>query len=128
MERKLAKITSARLEIQDRHILSFWIFVDYEEMGCQGVGGMALDSYCEDRKGRVGTTYGCEMIRRLLMLLGVNELSEAKGKMVWVLGEGPGFSFKPLGLETLRVDSKKGETKSLVFEDVYKEFADAKED
>lgn len=31
MNKQLAKITSASLEIQERQILNFWIFVDYEE-------------------------------------------------------------------------------------------------
>ena len=33
MNKKLAKITSAKLEIKDRGILNFWIFVEYEEGG-----------------------------------------------------------------------------------------------
>ena len=56
MEKKLAKITKAHLEIQERGILNFWIFVDYEEDGfSQGVGGIALDTWDEVKRKRVGT-------------------------------------------------------------------------
>ena len=34
---------------------------------CQGIGGIALDEYCKEKKERIGTAYGCEMIRRLLL-------------------------------------------------------------
>jgi len=45
MNKKLAKISKATLEIKERGILSFWIFVDYEEGCSQGVGGFALDEW-----------------------------------------------------------------------------------
>ena len=41
--KQLAKISMAKLSTE-RNILSFWIFVDYEEGFSQGVGGIALDS------------------------------------------------------------------------------------
>jgi len=43
--KQLAKITSAKLSIQERGILTFWIFVEYECGGGQGLGGLALDEY-----------------------------------------------------------------------------------
>ena len=39
MNRELARITSASLEIQEREILNFWIHVDYENGFSQGIGG-----------------------------------------------------------------------------------------
>lgn len=120
MEKKLAKVTKAHLEIQERGILNFWIFVDYEEGCSQGVGGIALDQYDPLKKERVGTAYGCEVIRQLLLLFNVNDFSEMKGKMVWVLGEGTGFSFTPTGLESLRVD---GKPKQVIFDSILAQFS-----
>ncbi len=120
MNRQLAKISSANLEIQERGILNFWIFVDYEDGAGQGVGGIALDQFDKEKDRRIGTAYGCEMIRRLLLCLSVNDFSEMKGKHVWVYGEGEGLSFKPLGLAPLHIDNSKSET--LIFDDVSKEF------
>lgn len=37
MNKQLAKIESATLEIKERGILNFWIFVKYENGGCQGL-------------------------------------------------------------------------------------------
>ena len=107
MIEKLARISKANLEIQDRGILIFWIMVDYEEGMSQGVGGIALDTYDEDKKKRIGTAYGCEIIRQLLLALDVNDFSEMKGKMVYVLGEGNGLSFTPKGIKTLQLNGGK---------------------
>ena len=118
MEKQLAHITDATLEIRERGILNFWIYVDYEEGSSQGVGGLALDEYDPETKERVGTAYGCEMIRQLLITLDVNDLKDAAGKMIWVIGEGAGFDFKPKGIKQLRKDGGR----ELVFADVYNRF------
>ena len=120
MEKKLAKVSKATLEIQERGILNFWVYVDYEEGCSQGVGGIALDEWDNEREERTGTAYGCEMIRQMLLLFKVNDFSEMKGKMVWVLGEGKGLSFTPKGLEVLRVD---GDPRKVIFSEVFDKFA-----
>jgi hypothetical protein len=120
MNRQLAKITDAGLEIKDRGILTFWIHVNYEDGGSQGIGGLCLDDYNKEKKTRVGSAYGCEMIRRLLIELDVNNFNEMKGKIIWVHGEGSGLSFTSKGIERLKVD---GGREPLIFEDVYNEFS-----
>mgnify|MGYP003419693171 FL=1 len=122
---KLAKVSKASLEIQDRGILNFWIHVDYEEGCSQGVGGIVLDGYDKELKGRVGTAGGCEVIRQLLLLFQVNDFSEMKGKYIWVVGEGEGLSFNPKGLKALRVD-KPGEVKEVIFKDIFDKFKEPK--
>ena len=119
MTKQLAKISKASLEIQERGILNFWIYADYEEGTSQGIGGIALDSYDESRKNRVGTAYGCEVIRRLLLALGVNDFSEMKGRHVWVLGEGEGLGFTPKGIQPLQTDNK---VPPVIFDEIYNEF------
>ncbi len=114
MNKQLATINSARLDILDRGILTFWIIVDYEEFGNQGIGGYALDEYCNTKKRRIGTAYGCEMIIRLMKLFQVDTLSDAEGMSVWILGNGKGFGFKPHGLRTLKKDG----ARELIFKDV----------
>lgn len=117
--RQLAKISEAKLEIKERGILNFWIWVDYEENGSQGVGGISLDTYDEEKKCRVGTAYGCEMIRRLLLEMQVNDFSEMAGKHIWVLGEGTGLSFKPTGVQGLKGNG--GSKEGVIFDNVYKD-------
>lgn len=116
---KLAKISKATLEIQERGMLNFWIYVDYEEGCSQGVGGFALDTYDEEKGHRIGTAYGCEVIRQLLLALDVNDFSEMKGKMIWVIGEGRGLNFQPKGLRPLNVDSSKDKT--VIFDKILRE-------
>lgn len=121
--KQLAKISKASLEIQERGILNFWIHVDYEEGCSQGVGGIALDQWDEEKQTRAGTAYGCEVIRRLLLALNVNDFSEMKGKMVWVVGEGEGLSFRPTGIQPLNVDNNKGN--AVIFSDILAEVGEA---
>jgi hypothetical protein len=122
-EKRLAKITKACLEIKERGILNFWIHVEYEDGGCQGVGGIALDVYDKEKKRRTGTAYGCEVIRRLLIELKVNDFSEMKGKNIWVHGVGEGFQFKTSGVSSLYVENK--DSKPVIFDDILKEFNEA---
>lgn len=121
MNKQLAKIEKASLEIKERGILNFWLYVKYEEGGNQGVGGISLDTWDEGKKSRVGTAYGCEVIRRLLLCLKVNDFSEMGGKMVWVIGTGSGLGFTPKGIESLSVD---GEKQTVIFADILEEFGD----
>lgn len=122
MNKQLAKITSARLEIQDRDIFMFWIYVEYEEGGGQGVGGFCLDTWDLNRERRIGTAYGCEMIMQILRVLKVNDFSEMKGQNIWVLGEAEGFNFTPKGIQPLRITG--GDAEPLIFDAVYEEFND----
>ena len=124
MEKKLAKITKAHLEIQERGILNFWIFVDYEEGGSQGVGGIALDTWDGVKRKRVGSAFGTEVIRQLLICIGVNDFSEMKGKYVWVIGEGDGMQFTPQGIQSLNTEKSKG--MQVIWEDILKEFGEEK--
>ena len=121
MNKQLAKISKAGLEIKERGILNFWIFVDYEEGLSQGIGGIVLDSYNKEKKERRGTAYGCEMIRKLLIELNVNDFSEMAGKQIWVYGEGSGLSFKPLGVSALRTDNPK--SLPVIFSEIAAEFS-----
>ena len=116
MNKQLAKISKATLEIKERGILNFWIYVDYEEGGSQAVGGIALDKWSKEKQERVGTAYGCEVIRRLLIELCVNDFSEMAGRHIWVFGEGDDFGFQAKGLQALRVDNR--ESMPVIFSDI----------
>ena len=130
LNKELAKITDFKLNIQERGILMFHLFVSYESGFSQGVGGLVLDDYIKNpnydpsdekssRGERVGTAYGCEMIRQLMLTLEVDDFSDAKNKLIYILGEGEAFSFKPLGIQTLSVY---GKVKTLIFSDVLDKF------
>lgn len=129
MEKKLAKVKSATLEIKERGILNFWVFVDYEDGLSQGVGGIILDDYDKERETRIGTAYGCEMIRQLLLFFNVNNLEECRDQMVYVTGEGKGLSFKPNGFEHLYVNIKSSSSalKRIDFDEILDMFIDTEE-
>lgn len=119
MIEQLAKITDASLTIQENGILSFSIWVEYENDGSvQNIGGYTLDNYSEKLKTRVGTAYGCEIIRRLLLELGVNDFSEMKDKVIWVIGIGNDNNFKVKGIRSLNINRQNNKNKGVIFEEI----------
>ena len=122
MNKQLAKVTSAALSIQDRGILTFWIFVDYEEGCSQGVGGICLDTYDEGKKRRVGTAGGLEVIRQILLAFKIDNLHELKGRHIWVLGEGEDLSFTPRGVQPLRTDNS--EATPVIWAEIFSDMVD----
>jgi len=113
MFKELARVSEAKLCFE-HEILTLFICVDYESGGSQVVGG-----YDKETHTRVGTACGCEFIRRILQFFRVNDLSEIKGKYVYVLTEKEGLNGDILGLQTLKLD---GEVKTFLFNDLFKEF------
>lgn len=120
MIKRLAKIESASLNIKDYGVLTFYMIVAYEDGYNQSICGICLDTYDEQTHERVGTAFGCELIRRLLLELYVNDFSEMAGKHIWVHGDGDGFSFEAKGISALYVDNQKSEP--VIFSDVLAEF------
>ena len=121
MNRELAKITNATLLIREEKILNLRIDVDYETGSGATIQGIILDNWNNDLKNRVGTAYGCEVIRRLLMAFDVDDLSQLKGKVTWVLGTGKDMSFIAKGLQPLYVNSHGIAT--IVFHEIYEYMA-----
>ena len=122
MNKQLAIISKASLEIQERGILNFWIHVDYEKGCSQGIGGICLDTYDKENEKRVGTAFGCEVIRRLLLELKVNDFAEMKGRHIWVYGEGEGLRFTPKGISSLKTDNSN--SKPVIFQEIINEFVE----
>ena len=122
MNKKLARVSSASLNILDRGILTFWVHADYEDGCSQGVGGFALDQWNKDAETRQGTVYGCELIRQVLTLFKVNDFSEIRGQMVYVLGEGNGLAFTPKGFERINLDKEYKSTDVVDFVKLAEEF------
>lgn len=122
MIKRLAKIESAGLNIKDRGLLTFYMIVTYENSYHQSINEICLDTYDEQINERVGTAFGCELIRRLFLELDVNDFSEMAGKHIWVHWDGEGFPFEAKGISALYVDNKKSEP--VIFSDVLAEFKD----
>lgn len=78
MNKQLCNVTKVCTSYQDRRILILDVFVDLESGGSLSVFNMCLDTYDQDKKQRVGTTYGCEMLRQTLAFFGVDDLSQIK--------------------------------------------------
>lgn len=114
---KLAKIRNCHLNTQDHGGLLLNLVVEYEDGGCQDIFCKCLDTYDETLKSRIGTAYGCEIIRRVLDIFKANDLTELKGKYVWVIGEGGNsLDFTPYGIRSPNVYKHK--SAPLYWEDV----------
>ena len=115
INKKLGKIKYSKLSM-DKNIMSLNILVDYDDGLSQNIFARALDEWSDDHQTRLGTIYGCEIIRRLLELFEVNDLSDIKDKIVYITGTGNILSFNPTGIERLSFDGGK----SINWEDVKK--------
>src|SRR3990167_10576868 len=85
-----AKINGTMLGIEDHGIMTASVELDYGGSG-QGFGGCALDEPIKDASGkflrRQGTAYGCEFIKRILWVVGVERWEALIGKHVRVKRE-----------------------------------------
>ena len=123
--KKLAKITRCDFSFKDTNkILILNIDVDYDEFDSQNICGLVLDDYDKDKKERIGTVFGCELIRRILDIFDCDNLKDIVGKVIYILGEGDGLGFKPKGLERPSFDNGK----KIIYDDILQEFTDAKTD
>ena len=109
MIKKLAKIETMGLDWFDRGILVVNAYGEDEDGWYQGFLNHVLDSYDEDLKKRVGTASGMNFLIDLLKFFGVNNLTEVKDYICYVLiddDERP-MSRKVLGFEQLHVNPNK---------------------
>ena len=83
MEIKNAIIESTSLGNEDHGIMTVWLCFNYEGFG-QSFGGYSLDNYDEKKDKRIGTAYGCEFIKRILEVVGVEKWEDLKGKHIRV--------------------------------------------
>jgi hypothetical protein len=104
--KKLAKVASVKLHIEDHGILTISISLDFGGIH-QGFGGYSLDTYDKEKKRRVGTDYGTEWILRLLNLFAVTSLDEIKGRSVYALYEKDEWNAFIEGLEMPEFDGGK---------------------
>ena len=120
MIKHLCKVTEASLGYQDRKILVLNVFVSLEQGGCLNIFGNVLDSYDETRKHRVGSAYGCELIRQTLDFFGVSDLHEIKDYYCYVLSDKEYISSSSdvLGIQQLDCSDKKYNQKKLLKSDL----------
>lgn len=82
-----ARIDSTMLGVEGHGILSCMIGLDYGGTH-QGFGGYGMDEPLKDDTGkfirRQGTAFGCEFIRRVLEVVGVERWEDLKGQHVRV--------------------------------------------
>lgn len=120
MIKHLCKVTEASLSYQDRKIMVLNIFVNLEDGGSLAVFNNVLDSYDETRKHRIGSAYGCELIRQTLDFFGVSDLHEIKDYYCYVLSDKEYISSSSdvLGIEQLGCSGKKHSQKKLLKSDL----------
>ncbi len=86
-----AQIESTMLGLEDHGCLTFWLHLKFDGTG-QGFGGFGMDEPVTDETGkflrRKGTEFGCEVILRVLNVVGVEKWEDLKGKYLRVRGGG----------------------------------------
>jgi len=108
--KKIAKVSSATLGMEDHGIWTVWVQLDYGGAG-QGAGGYSLDTPKKDAEGkhlgRVGTDFGMQFIMRVCEACGVEEWSKLKGRTVYALFDATGWGEAVKGLAPLPMEPGK---------------------
>lgn len=112
--KKLAKIESTFLGIEDHGIFTSSLGVNYGDSSHQGVGGYSFDSWDAKTKKRVGSAFGIEFIRRTLEVCGVDSWEKVKGRTIYVLTENDSWGSKIVGIASLPTEGKE----ILIFSDL----------
>ena len=107
MHKKLARIESTFLGIEDHGILTSWLDVKYEEGGNQGVGMYSFDQRDKDSKKIIGHPSAAIWLRNVLEVAGVDEWDKLPGKMLYVLTEEDEWNSKVLGIAALALRADK---------------------
>lgn len=126
MNKELAVITSASLELYNGSVLTVNLMAEYESYGYQNVCGLTLDTYNKSKEVREGTAAGCELIRQLLLFFGVDDLSKIKNHVCYVLFDGEGLAKNPRGLENIGFSMNDGKVKQLVYKEIFDKFKSEK--
>ena len=110
MKRELGIIRSTQLGIEDHGIMTFFLHFDFGGT-CQGFGGYTLDDRPEKREvgsHRRGTAFGCEVIRRILEAVGVDNWEELVGNEMWVIREDDKHNAMIRGIEAPKYRKRAG--------------------
>jgi len=98
MKEYLAEIEECKLNYQERKALVLNMYFIYEDGMGQGIGGLVLDDWDENKEKRVGTAGGLQYIIDLLDAFEADNLSDLVGKHCFVLSENDRIK----GLRSLR--------------------------
>ena len=124
MKKQLCNVTKVETNYQERKILILDVWVELEDGGGFSCFNVVLDNWDEDKKRRVGSTYGCEMIIQCLDFFGVNNLSEVKNYKCYILTDKEQIwcASDVLGIEQLPFHEYSKRRQSIIKSDVLKEF------
>lgn len=119
MHEEAAIIKDFDIFIEDHGLLTFFITVDYDDYGTQGIGGYCLDTVESDADGkfvrRIGHRAGSDIILAVCRAFNVtNPFTQLKGKPCFVLKERAGSNEKVLGIRGF-----KGKKDSIIFSEIF---------
>lgn len=97
MEIKNARITKTLLGREDHGIMTFMLFVEFDECISVGIGGYAIDQYDKASKKRVYTGKGLEAISKILEVVGVDNWEDLEGKYIRIKDNGWGSTVDEIG-------------------------------
>lgn len=85
--KELGRITDVFLGKEDRGILTFMLYVEYDSYGSQGFGGYQLDHSSPTKKDpyrRVPSKAYKSIQTELCTLFNIQKFEDLKGKVIWV--------------------------------------------
>lgn len=94
---KNAKIVSTMLGREDHGIMTFMIFVEFDNCIHCGIGGYALDQYDKKIEKRIFTVSGMEAISKILEIVGVDKWEDLPNKYIRIKDNGWGKTIDEIG-------------------------------
>ena len=94
---KNAKITSTHLSREDHGIFTFVIYIEIQNGGCCGIGTYALDSYNAEKDERELRAESCEILAKILDVVGVEKWEDLPGKYIRIIDNGWGSIIDCIG-------------------------------
>ena len=96
MEIRNAQITSTMLGREDHGIMTFMIFVKFNDC-VGGIGGYCLDYYDKNTQTRVFYVKNMEVISKILDIVGVDTWEDLPGKYIRIKDNGLGSIIEEIG-------------------------------
>jgi hypothetical protein len=96
MEIKNVTIESTFLGCEDHGIFTFFLNVKGDGWGV-GIGGYCIDEYDPDRKKRVFSKKGAQLIKDIIKTVGAKSWEDVKGRLIRVEDNGWGKSVVKFG-------------------------------
>ena len=97
MYKQIGKIKSVQIGVEDHGIMV--MNIDFDFGGSGQVYQVVLDTYDKEKDSRIGTVFGCELLRRICNLFTVDDINDMVGQTAYALYDSDEYGGFISGIE-----------------------------